>query len=79
MAAPISEEILQRARRHSPPHPVVGELSLYFEKMLLPTDPGQMLVTYAAEPGSPSEAALRLLAGADRRSGASSARMSPGA
>ncbi|GAA1998683.1 helix-turn-helix transcriptional regulator [Nocardiopsis rhodophaea] len=46
-------------------HPVVGDLSLHFEKMLMPADPGQMLVTYVAEPGSPAESALRLLAGAE--------------
>jgi transcriptional regulator with XRE-family HTH domain len=51
-------------------HPVVGELALHYETMLLPSDPDQILVTYTAEPGSPSADALRLLgAGA---SGASS-------
>jgi transcriptional regulator with XRE-family HTH domain len=43
-------------------HPVVGRLSLVNESMVLPADGGQMLVTYAAEPGSPSAEALRLLA-----------------
>ncbi|MEY9872091.1 transcriptional regulator with XRE-family HTH domain [Streptacidiphilus sp. MAP12-33] len=43
-------------------HPVVGRLSLAFESLVLPADPDQMLVTYAAEPGSPSAEALRLLA-----------------
>ncbi|MFC3997790.1 helix-turn-helix transcriptional regulator [Nocardiopsis sediminis] len=45
-------------------HPVAGELTLYFEKMPLPADPGQTLLTYAAEPGSPSEERLRLLVAA---------------
>ena len=31
--------------------------------MELPADPGLTLVTYSADPGSPSEAALRELAG----------------
>jgi transcriptional regulator with XRE-family HTH domain len=43
-------------------HPVVGRLSLAFESLVLPADADQMLVTYAAEPGSPSAEALRLLA-----------------
>jgi transcriptional regulator with XRE-family HTH domain len=43
-------------------HPVVGELELRFETFTLPGDPGQTLLTYVAEPGSPSETALRLLA-----------------
>jgi transcriptional regulator with XRE-family HTH domain len=43
-------------------HPVVGRISLSNETMVLPADPDQQLVTYAAEPGSPSEQALRLLA-----------------
>lgn len=43
-------------------HPVVGRLSLANESLVLPADAGQMLVTYAAEPGSPSAEALRLLA-----------------
>jgi transcriptional regulator with XRE-family HTH domain len=44
-------------------HPLVGDLILGYELMELPADPGLMLVTYSAEPGSPSEAALRELAG----------------
>ncbi|MEU4563447.1 helix-turn-helix transcriptional regulator [Actinoplanes sp. NPDC023936] len=43
-------------------HPVVGDLELPFESMRLPSDPGQSLVMYTAEPDSPSHAALRLLA-----------------
>ncbi|MEY9845366.1 helix-turn-helix transcriptional regulator [Streptacidiphilus sp. MAP5-3] len=43
-------------------HPVVGRLSLAYEAMVLPADPDQQLITYAAEPGSASAESLRLLA-----------------
>jgi transcriptional regulator with XRE-family HTH domain len=43
-------------------HPLVGSLSLFEEPMDLVSDPGLRLVSYSAEPGSPSEEALRLLA-----------------
>jgi transcriptional regulator with XRE-family HTH domain len=48
-------------------HPLVGELTLSFETFRLGDDPEQSLITYHAEPGSPSADALRLLAswGAD--------------
>lgn len=42
-------------------HPIVGELELAFETLTLPDDPAQFLVTFHAEPGSPSADALRLL------------------
>ena len=42
-------------------HPRVGPLELRYEKLALPGAPGQMLVTYHAEPGSRSEDRLRLL------------------
>jgi hypothetical protein len=42
-------------------HPVVGELSLTYNRMDLPADHGLRLFTYAAEPGSRSEEALKLL------------------
>lgn len=42
-------------------HPVVGRMTLAEEVMVLPEDPGQRLVMFGAEPGSPSEAALQLL------------------
>ena len=54
-------------------HPLVGELTLSFESFRLADDAEQALITYHAEPGSPSAEALRLLAswGADAtRSGA---------
>lgn len=43
-------------------HPVVGELTLDFESLDLPGDPGQKLLVYSAEPVSPSHQALHLLA-----------------
>jgi transcriptional regulator with XRE-family HTH domain len=43
-------------------HPVVGDLELAFESFPLAADPSQNLLTYTAEPGSPSQHALRLLA-----------------
>ena len=42
-------------------HPVVGELSLSFNRLDLPADHGLTIFTYAAEPGSRSEEALKLL------------------
>jgi hypothetical protein len=42
-------------------HPVVGELSLTYNRMDLPADHGLTLFTYAAEPGSRSQEALKLL------------------
>ncbi len=42
-------------------HPVVGELSLSFNRLDLAADPGLTLFTYAAEPGSRSADALKLL------------------
>jgi hypothetical protein len=44
-------------------HPLVGGLTLNEEIMELVQDEGQRLIVYTAEPGSPSEAGLRLLAG----------------
>jgi len=48
-----------RKRLH---HPVVGDLELTYEVLALPADPGLALVVYGAEPGSPSQDGLRLLA-----------------
>jgi hypothetical protein len=42
-------------------HPIVGELTLSFNRLELAADQGLALFTYAAEPGSRSEEALRLL------------------
>lgn len=43
-------------------HPIVGELTVTFEAMDLTADPGLTLTAYSAEPGTPSQDALRLLA-----------------
>jgi hypothetical protein len=43
-------------------HPVVGDLELEFEKLDVAADPGLVLQTYIADPGSPSHDALSLLA-----------------
>ena len=42
-------------------HPVVGELSLSYNRLDLAADSGLTIFTYAAEPGSRSEEALKLL------------------
>lgn len=43
-------------------HPVVGPLTLGYEAMPLPADPGLTMTAYHAEAGSPSHDGLRLLA-----------------
>jgi transcriptional regulator with XRE-family HTH domain len=43
-------------------HPIVGDLELTYEAFELPADPGLQLSTFTAEPGSPSQDALTLLA-----------------
>jgi transcriptional regulator with XRE-family HTH domain len=43
-------------------HRVVGDLSLAYEGLALTADPGLTLLTYTAEPGSPSQHALQFLA-----------------
>ncbi|WP_155546491.1 helix-turn-helix domain-containing protein [Amycolatopsis camponoti] len=42
-------------------HPVVGNLTLAYEGLELAAEPGLTLTIYTAEPGSPSDEALRLL------------------
>ncbi|MCM2423847.1 helix-turn-helix transcriptional regulator [Streptomyces sp. RKAG293] len=42
-------------------HPVVGELTLHYETFSVNSAPGQQLVVYHTDPGSPSEEALALL------------------
>jgi hypothetical protein len=42
-------------------HPVVGDLTLSFNRLDLAADHGLTIFTYAAEPGSRSEEALKLL------------------
>ncbi|QIP83205.1 helix-turn-helix domain-containing protein [Streptomyces sp. Tu 2975] len=43
-------------------HPIVGELTLAFEGLEMAAEPGLTLTIYTADPGSPSEEGLRLLA-----------------
>nr|WP_090277514.1 helix-turn-helix transcriptional regulator [Mycolicibacterium komanii]CRL72079.1 putative transcriptional regulator [Mycolicibacterium komanii] len=43
-------------------HPLVGDLAVNYESVAVLGDPDQTLCIYTAEPGSPSETALRLLA-----------------
>lgn len=43
-------------------HPVVGELTLAYEELAVTAEPGNVLLVYTAEPGSPSHERLRLLA-----------------
>ncbi|MBY8866205.1 helix-turn-helix transcriptional regulator [Streptomyces sennicomposti] len=43
-------------------HPAVGDLTLAYEALDLAAEPGLGMTVYTAEPGSPSEQALRLLA-----------------
>jgi transcriptional regulator with XRE-family HTH domain len=42
-------------------HPVVGDISLNYERLELAADSGLAIVTYTADPGSKSEQSLRLL------------------
>jgi hypothetical protein len=42
-------------------HPVVGEITLSYERMELSADSGLAIMTYTAEPDSTSEQALKLL------------------
>ncbi|MFC6081737.1 helix-turn-helix transcriptional regulator [Sphaerisporangium aureirubrum] len=43
-------------------HPLVGDLTLHYEALTPTTDPDQLLGLYTAEPNTPSDHALRLLA-----------------
>jgi hypothetical protein len=43
-------------------HPLVGDLTLNYDALELPADPGQTIVAYTAEPDSPAQQALNLLA-----------------
>ncbi|MER5832839.1 helix-turn-helix transcriptional regulator [Streptomyces sp. NPDC002130] len=43
-------------------HPAVGDLTLAYESLDLAAEPGLSMTIYTAEPGSPSEEGLRLLA-----------------
>jgi transcriptional regulator with XRE-family HTH domain len=43
-------------------HPLVGDLTLNYDALELPADPGQTIVAYTADPDSPAQQALNLLA-----------------
>lgn len=43
-------------------HPLVGEMTLSYETLKMPSEPDLFLSTYHAEPGTPSAEALQLLA-----------------
>ena len=43
-------------------HPLVGDLTLDWDTFTCPTDPDQQIVFHSAEPGSPSDERLRILA-----------------
>jgi transcriptional regulator with XRE-family HTH domain len=51
-----------RAGRKRLHHPIVGDLDLSYEAMELPADPGLRINVYTADPGTPSEDALKVLA-----------------
>jgi hypothetical protein len=42
-------------------HPVVGDITLTYNRVELSADPGLTVMTYVAEPGSKSAEALQLL------------------
>jgi transcriptional regulator with XRE-family HTH domain len=54
--------LLHRAGTKHFHHPVVGTIDVAFDAMALLADAGLTLTAYSAEPGSPSEDALKLLA-----------------
>ena len=43
-------------------HPLVGDVTLNYDALELPADPGLTLVAYTAEAGSPAQQTLDLLA-----------------
>lgn len=58
-----THHVRQKTRgSHRYRHPVVGEFTLHYEAFRLPDAPDQSLVCQVAEPGSPDEDTLRLLA-----------------
>jgi transcriptional regulator with XRE-family HTH domain len=57
-AAPVKEKT-SGTRRFA--HPLVGRLDLDFQVLAIPGSDGQLLISFSAEPDTPSAAALRLL------------------
>jgi len=51
-----------RAGRKRLHHPIVGDLDLSFEALEVPADPGLRINVYTADPQTPSEDALKVLA-----------------
>jgi hypothetical protein len=47
-------------------HPIVGELTLGYVTLVLPSTPGLSMATYLPDPGSPSADALDMLRSLDR-------------
>ena len=60
-------------------HPVVGDLSLSYNRMEVSADPGLTILAYAAQPGSRDEQALNLLASWGATADAEATRPTPGA
>jgi transcriptional regulator with XRE-family HTH domain len=60
-------------------HPVVGELNLAFNRLEVSADPGYTVLAYAAQPGSPDEQALKLLASWAATPDARASKATPGA
>lgn len=54
--------MFHRTGRKNLHHPVVGDLDLTYEAFDLPADPGLRLLVYTAEPATPTDDALKLLA-----------------
>ncbi|MBB5085268.1 hypothetical protein HNR40_010782 [Nonomuraea endophytica] len=59
-------------------HPVVGELSLSVQSFTVTGEADQVRVAYAAEPDSPSQEALRLLASGPCPNGRARVHETPG-
>src|SRR3982750_3789926 len=53
---------LKRRGTRTYDHPVVGEITLDWDALASDAEPDQQVIIYTAEPGSPSEQALRNLA-----------------
>jgi hypothetical protein len=53
---------LKRRGTRTYDHPVVGEITLDWDALTSDAEPDQQVIIYTAEPGSPSEQALRNLA-----------------
>lgn len=61
MSAPTTSGFHRTGVKHFH-HPIVGDLTLTYEALELPAEPGLTIFAYTAEPNSPSHDALNLLA-----------------